>query len=616
MAIPSEAHANRGGPDFSGMASPTEATRIPMTQTGRSTPREDPNAVFQRAVSLHRSGELEEAIRLYRHLLDRFPRNPQTVFALGTAECQAGNAIDGIRLLDEFLSTFPNSAAAHKNRGMALSSIGRLEEAQDSYRRAIALDPDDAEARLRLADVLCDLGRLEEALLGYDRALPFAPEDADAHFQRGNVLRHLGRREEALESYARAVRINPGFMQAHRNRGALLCELGRADEGLHCLEQAIRLAPAAPDLHTYRGSALRNLGRFDEALQAYDAAVRASPDYADAHFQKAELMLLMGDYRRGWELYEWRWKTGLRKTRPTYEQFPLWTGDQPIAGRSILVCPEAGFGDFIMFSRYALSLGGLGARVVMHTPGPLVSLLASLGEQVAVVDESEPPPRVDWRCPIMSLPRAFATTLDSVPGDVPYLSVAEEKRTRWRQRLGRPERFRLGLMWSGQAGRILDQSVFRNRSVPIRLLQPLFDLPVEIHALQKEIPPDDAAFLSRLDRIVTHDRELADFADTAALVEQMDLIVSIDTSVAHLAGALARPLWVMLPHAVDYRWGPAGDRTPWYPTAMLFRQTAAGDWAAVVRAVRARLADLLQSARPDPRDTTSPGPAGPGAAGI
>lgn len=584
-----------------------------MTQAGRPTDREDPNEVFRRAVSLHRAGRLGEAIGLYRHLLDSYPRNPQAVFALGTAECQAGNAVGGIRLLDEFLSTSPDSAAAHKNRAMALRGIGRLAQAQDGFRRAVALNPGDAEAQLRLADVLGDLGRLEEALLVYDRALALAPTDADAHFQRGNALRRLGRRDEALGSYASAVRINPGFMQAHRNRGALLCELGRTEEGLPCLEQAIRLAPSAPDLLTYRAGVLRNLGRFDEALQAYDAAIRSSPDHAEAHFQKAELMLLTGDYRRGWELYEWRWKTGLRKALPMYNPYPLWTGEQPIAGRSMLVCPEAGFGDVIMFSRYARSLAKLGARVVLHTPRPLVPLLARIGDAVEVVDDSEPPPPADWRCPIMSLPRAFSTTLDSVPRDVPYLAVPEDRRARWRLRLGRPERFRIGLMWAGQAGRVLDQSVFRNRTVPLRLLQPLFDLPVQIHALQKEIPPDDAALLSRLERVVIHDRELADFADTAALVEQMDLVVSIDTSVAHLAGALAKPLWVMLPYAVDYRWGHAGDSTPWYPTATLFRQPTPGDWTAVVQAVRARLADLLQSAGTERRETGSAGAAGRGA---
>ena len=578
-----------------------------MTQTDRPPPQEDPNALFQRAVSLHRSGDLAEAIRLYRHLLDNFPRHPQTVFALGTAECQAGNAIEGLKLLDESLIAFPNNAAAYSNRGNALRSVNRLQEARESYRQAIRLNPDYAEAHLRLADVLCDLRQFGEALLSCDRALQLTPDAADAHFQRGNVLRRLGRAEEALKSYERTVQIRPDFWQAQSNRGSVLCDLGRADEGLLCLERAIELMPAEPKLYTNRAVVLRSLKRFDEALQAFDAAIRAGPDHAEAHYEKAELLLLLGDYRRGWDLYEWRWKTGLRTAQPLYDDYPLWTGEQPVAGRSMLIRPEVGFGDFIMFARFALSLRALGARIVMHTPRPLLPLFARLGEGVVALDEAEPVPPVDLQCPIMSLPRALATTLDSVPSEVPYLSVAEEKQKEWKERLGRSDAFRIGLAWAGQAGRDIDSSLFRNRSIPIRHLQPLFDLPVEIHSLQKETPENDAAFLTRLDRIVTHDRELADFADTAALIQEMDLVISIDTSVAHLAGALARPLWVMLPYAVDYRWGPAGDKTPWYPTATLFRQPGVGEWESVVREIRARLAEVLQSSPADRADDRDAG---------
>jgi len=574
-----------------------------MTPIDRPTPpQEEPNAIFRRAVSLHRSGELAEAALLYRYLLDNFPRNPQTVFALGTAECQAGNVSDGIRLLDESLLTFPGNAAAYKNKGNALRSIGRLEEAQDSYRRAIALNPGDGEAHLGLGEVLCDLGRFSEAVVSYGDALRLAPGDAEIHFRRGNALRRLDRVEEALESYDQAAHLRPEFWEAHSNRGGLLCDLGQTDEGLLCLERAIELMPTEPGLHTNRGIVLRNLRRFDEALQAFEDAIQTRPDDAEAHLQQAELLLLMGDYRRGWDLYEWRWRTGLRSAQEIYDQYPLWTGDQPVADRSILIRPEVGFGDFIMFSRYVHLLKGLGARVVMHAPDPLLPLMKGMDDRTEVVAESEPPPRVDFQCPIMSLPRALATTLDSVPGSVPYLRVAEERRRHWQQRLGRKEQFRVGLVWAGHGSRDIDRSIFRNRSIPVRLLQPLFDLPVEIHVLQKEISRGEAALLSRLKRVVVHDRELTDFAETAALVEEMDLIVSIDTSVAHLAGALAKPLWVMLPYAVDYRWGLRGDRTPWYPTATLFRQPAVGDWAGVARSVGARLVALLQSHRAEPHD--------------
>ena len=568
-----------------------------VKQTNPPLSQDDPSALFQRAMSLHRSGAPDQAIKLYRHLLEHFPRSPQTLFALGTAECQAGNPIEGIRLLDESLITFPNNAAAYKNRGRALASINRPQEAQESYKRAIHLNPDDAETHLMLADALYGIGRLEEALLSYERALQLAPDTAAAHFQRGNVLRRLNRPEEALKSYERAVQTEPDFGMAHSNRGGLLCDLGRTDEGLPCLERAIQLMPTSPELHTNRGVILQHLKRFDEALQAFEAAIRARPDYAEAHYHKAELLLLTGDYRRGWELYEWRWQTALRNASALSSKYPLWTGHQPVKGKSLLIEPEVGFGDFIMFARFAALLRELDARIVMYTPRPLSSLYANALEGILIVEEGCPLPHVDFRCPIMSLPRAFATTVDTIPRQFPYLSVAVQKRQEWKARLGSSNALRVGLMWTGKANRDIDNSIFRSRSVPLQVLEPLFELPMEIHSLQKETQQDDAAWLSRTKRVMDHQEELADFSDTAALIEEMDLIISVDTSVAHLAGALARPLWVMLPYAVDYRWGLGETETPWYPTATLFRQPSVGDWESVVQKIKIKLIELLKSER-------------------
>ena len=400
-------------------------------------------------------------------------------------------------------------------------------------------------------------GRLQEALDGYDKILSLRPDYAEVHLNRGNVLKDLQRYDEALDSYGRALALRPDYAEAYSDRGY----------------------------------ALQDLRRYAEALANYDKAISIKPDYAEAQFNKSRLKLLLGQYTEGWSLYEWRWKVA--KNKVYFKEFkqPLWLGDQPIAGKTILLHAEQGFGDVIQFVRYLQMVEALGAEILLGVHPLLVPLLHSLNGTFTLATKIIGLPPFDFHCPLMSLPLAFKTDIDSIPANIPYLAADPGRRSHWGERLGNKVRPRIGLVWSGTPRHSND----RNRSVALRSLAPLLRLNFEYHSLQKEVRAEDKSVLAEFTDILCHENELRDFADTAALVAEMDLIISVDTSVAHLAGALGKTVWILLPYAPDYRWMTERSDSPWYPTARLFRQGGVGDWNRVIEAVCAELRQLTLS---------------------
>ena len=512
-------------------------------------PPQDPT--LDRALALHEAGQIAQARSIYRELLRASPRNADLLRLLGTAECQLGDLEAGARLLGEALEIAPDQPAAHYNRGNALKGLGRLEAAIASYDRAIALRPGDASAQLNRGVALFELGRFAEALASGDRVITLRPDHADAHANRGNALMRLGRLDEAVAS----------------------------------LDRAIALRPDRAEAFSSRGSALLELGRRDAARASFDRAIALDPGHARAHANKAQLDLLEGRFREGWASYEWRWKAIDGRVKPAFAT-PPWLGQESLAGSTLLIHPEQGLGDFVQFCRYAPMARALGAGVVLQVPPPLVSLVATLPGGYNVIPQGQPLPRFDFHCPVMSLPRAFDTTLATIPAQVPYLFASAAKVAAWRTRLGPRRRPRVGIAWSGSAIHKND----RNRSIALAAFAPLLELPLEFHALQKEIRAQDTAFLAQAPRVRLHADALHDFSDTAALIAAMDLVISVDTSVAHVAGAMGRPVWILLPFVPDFRWMLDRADSPWYPTARLFRQASPGDWGRVIKGVAARLA--------------------------
>ena len=384
----------------------------------------------------------------------------------------------------------------------------------------------------------------------------------------------------------RRWRIAPGHPLALYNRGNALSALGRERDALAAYDGALAAAPNYPNAWANRGMALAALNRHQDALASYGRALALQPDNADVHFNAALSLLTMGDYTRGLTEYEWRWKRAGMGARKDLRK-PLWLGETPLAGKTILLHAEQGLGDTVMFARYAPLLARDGARVVLEVQPELKGLLAGLEGVAAVVARGEPLPPFDVHCPLTSLPLACKTELSKVPADIPYLHASETLIAKWRSRLdGVPAPY-VALAWSGRATHVND----RNRSLSLSQLEPLLEADdVRFVSIQHELRPADAEILAREPRIAHLGAELADFTDTAAVLSLADLVICVDTSIAHVAGALGRPTWLLLPFQPDWRWTLERETSPWYPAMRLFRQPAPGEWATVIAQVREQLA--------------------------
>ena len=496
----------------------------------------------------------------------------------------AGQGVPTLEICDLVIAARPDFADGYFARGNALFGLGRLDEAITSYDRAIALQPGHAAAHFNRAIALQTADRPAEALAGFDAALALAPESADAHANRGLALQDLGRLDEALASFDFAIALNPDFAGAHSNRGVLLQDMDRPEDALAALDAAIALRPDFAEAYANRGHALQDMLRPEEALESYDRAIAARPDFARAYWTKGLALLQLGRMAEGWALFERRaaeYASGAARNFAA----PLWLGDQDVAGKTLFVHWEQGFGDTLQFCRYARAAATRGAKVILSVQDPLVRLIRQWEPDITVIGGTDPPAAFDYHCPMMSLPLALGASVEAIPSESPYLRADPADAATWRARMPPSGRPRIGLAWSG--ARI--QKNDRNRSMDLRSLLPLLTIDADWVCLQKDVRDTDVAILATNGRLQVLTDDLRDFADTAALIETLDLVVSVDTSVAHLAGALGKPVWVMLPYNPDWRWLLKRADSPWYPTARLFRQKSSRDWAGVVDAIGAEI---------------------------
>jgi tetratricopeptide (TPR) repeat protein len=554
------------------------------------------------APALNNRGNALTALKKFAEALASYDRAVALQRDFAEAHSNRGNALKELKRCEDALASYdralalrPDFAEAHSNRGDVLSKLERFTEALASCDNALALRPNYAEALSNRGNALLKLKRFGEALASYDRALALQPDYGDAHSNRGNVLRELNRFDEALASYDRAINLQPGFATAHCNRGSVLENLNRFEEAIESYDRAIELQPDFATVYSNRGNTLRELMRFDEALASFDRALAIQPDFADAHYNEAVCRLLLGDLERGWEKNEWRWKTEqLRDGEQTFAQ-PLWLGSDDIAGKSILLHAEQGLGDTIQFCRYVPLIAARGAQIILGVQKPLRELMTTLAGGARIVAVGDPLPDFDLHCPLLSLPLAFATRLDTIPAVVPYLAAPEDKIEAWRSRLGEHGRLRVGLVWAGNPRKQLPNAnrIDVQRSMAFDRLAPLLEVKeCEFYSLQKG---DDAVRQLRdsalQQEVIDWTEDLHDFSDTAALIENLDLVISVDTSVAHLAGALGKPFWLLNRYNTCWRWLLDRDDSPWYPAARLFRQDAARDWDSVIGRVQAALRD-------------------------
>lgn len=547
-------------------------------------------ALNNRGIALNALKRLDEALASYdRAIVAR----PDFVEAL----INRGNTLQELRRFDESLTSFdravavrPDHAEAHYNRANTLHALKQFDEALASFDRALALRPDNAAALASRGFTLHVLRRFDEALANYDRALALQLDNAEIHSNRSVTLFELKRFAEALASGDRALALRPDYPEAHLNRGNALSVLKRFDEALADYDRALALRPDNADAHTSRGVTFHMLKRFDDALQCYGRALAARPDFAEAHYNEGLCRLLTGDFDRGWRKHEWWRETAQLKHASWNFAQPRLTGSQEIAGKTILLHAEQGFGDTIQFCRYAARIAALGGRAILEVQRPLHDLMQTLPGAAQIMSRGDPLPDFDMHCPMLGLPLAFGTGLATIPCEMPYLSASAQAVANWSARLPPKTRPRIGLAWSGRPEHNNDQ----NRSIDLAsFLSPLEGIDATLVSLQRDVRTADAIVLKARSDVIHFGEELKDFSDTAALATNLDLVIAVDTSVAHLAGALAKPVWVLLPFVPDWRWLLDRDDTPWYPTARLFRQDDGRQWDSAFGHLRAALDDFL-----------------------
>jgi len=560
----------------------------PMTVSFRSP--QDIGQALQEAVTLQQQGRLREAEKIYTRVLKAVPDQFDALNLLGTIKVQRGQAGEAYRLINAAIKVNPRVPDVWVNLGIVLHALKRDEEALASFDKALTLNPGDVGAINQRGNVLLGLGRHADALAAFERVLTSTPRHPEARLNRGIALAGLEQPEKALAEFDAVLAMSPGNPMAHYNRGIALFDLGRYADAIAAYERALAIVPDHVKALNNRGLTLQALNRFQEALASYSKAIGIEKDYADAHFNRALALLTIGEFRSGFAEYEWRWRrTGMPSERRGHGR-PLWLGEFPLQRKTILLQAEQGLGDTIQFARYVPLLARMGARVILEVQRELVPLLAQIEGASGVVARGEPLPPFDVLCPLGSLPLALKTEPSTIPAEMPYVKVDAARVAKWQPRIGerRGHGPCVAIAWAGNPRHAND----RNRSIALSQLAPLFSTDARFIAIQRELRDEDAQLLAHSERVMPVGDSLDDFADTAAVLDLVDLVITVDTSVAHLAGAMGRPVWILLPFSPDWRWTLTGEGSGWYPTARLFRQPSPGDWTSVIARVRAELAHL------------------------
>ncbi|MDD5298546.1 MAG: tetratricopeptide repeat protein [Rhodocyclaceae bacterium] len=510
----------------------------------KTAPSAASQAVYDRGKASQQQGDLEGAISDFRRAIELDPENRLAYRDLCLALVQQGDPVQARRVILRGLSVAPLFPDFHYYLGNLYSLDNDYEKAIASYQKALALKPDFAEVRFNLGILRRKSGEFERAEAGYRDALTIHPDDAEVLNKLGETLDNLGKYPEAADCYRKSVALDPDNAVANYNLGAAAFREAAFEEALACLRKSVALNPAL-----YK-----------------------------AKFSLGNLLLLLGQFEEAWDAYESRWQRDDFVARSFSR--PRWSGATGISGKTLLLHAEQGLGDTLQFVRYVDKLSALGARVILEVQEPLKTILQSYPGTSGVFVKGEELPDFDFHCPLMSLPHAFRTDLSGIPAPARYLVAPAERVAHWSQRLGGQPTPHIGLVWSGNPAHGDDH----NRSLPLSSLASLWqDGKRSFLCLQKEIREQDRGVLDASPWLIKLSPELMDFAETAAVIENLDLIITVDTSVAHLAGALGKPVWILLPFVPDWRWLLDRSDSPWYPSARLFRQRQPGNWESVIR---------------------------------
>jgi tetratricopeptide (TPR) repeat protein len=545
----------------------------------------------------HRTqGRFELAIAHYQQALAIKPKYPEVHNNLGNLFRQTGNLERAIAHYQQAIAHAPRYAEAHNNLGMVLQDQGQFEQAIAAHQQALALKPDSADVLNNLGNALQKQQQFEQAIAYYQKALALQPENFTFYNNLGAALQEIGKLAESVQAYRQALALKPDYADAYYNLGNTLKDLKKLDECVTCYRQAIALKPNYPDAYNNLGLALCEQGKIAESVTIYREAISLKPDYADAHLNMGLSLLLAGELEQGFKEYEWRWqvKGPNFKPLPDFDQ-PLWDGSD-LHGKTILLHAEQGFGDTIQFIRYAPMVAQRGGRVIVECQSALVRLLQTVPGVDQIIAKGSPLPEFHVHAPLLSLPRILGTTLKTIPAQIPYLKPPTAKF----QLDAPPNCLKVGMVWAGSP----DHRSDGDRSCSLSQFVKLLEVPnVQLYSLQKGARAANLTQLQAASAIFDLSPRLNDFADTAAAMMQLDLIITVDTSVGHLAGALGRPVWVLLSYAADWRWMRDRSDSPWYPTLRLFRQPTSHDWNTVLTQTLQTLQTLSPCPSAPPRGT-------------
>jgi tetratricopeptide (TPR) repeat protein len=582
--------------------------------------------LFESGLTHHQAGRLVEASAIYRQVLQQQPDHAEALHLLGLLAAQSerpdiavglirraialrpnfaeaqinlGNALRANGQLDEAIAAYrhaivlrPNYAGIHSNLSDALREKGQFDDAIAACRQAIGLDPNLPEAHNNLGNALRDKGELDAAIAAYRLAISLRPNYAEAYSNLGNALKDTGQLEDAIAAYRQAITLRPDYAQAHNNLGAALAYQGQLDAAIASCHKAIALAPKFADAHNNLGTALADEGQLNEAIASYRQSIVLAPNVPEAHYNLSFALLARGDFQEGWEEHEWRWKCKHFTSPLRNFTQPQWDGE-PLEGRTLLLHSEQGFGDALQFIRYVPMAAQRGGRIIVECPPELQRLFQTLPGEYQVVARGQTLPAFDLHCPLLSLPLIFGTTLTNIPKIVPYLQADADASRKWKQRTAAcSPGVKVGLAWAGSPG----QKNNRNRSTRLAKFAPLAQMEgMRLFSVQKGSAAAESKTPPRGMELIDWTEELTDFAETAALIANLDLVIAVDTAIAHLAGAMGKPVWTLLSFVPDWRWLMERDDCPWYPSMRLFRQPFLGDWESITGRVVDELTVWIKS---------------------
>lgn len=583
---------------------------------------------YKLGMQYHQAGQLAQAESIYRQILSVQPNHADAQHLLGLIAQQAGQFDASLELIGRAIAIDPNAVHYQANYAQTLAALGRREEAISVLRRVVSLQPFLAEAHYNLGNLLHAMDRSDEAITSFRQALRCRPDYVEALNNLGNCLRELGEATEAVSLLSRATQLQPALAEAHLNLGNALLDAGQFELAIASFQRTLQLRPDHPDalnglgnaLHAKgetqnavehfrralaidprHASAMSNLartfsdqGKPDQAIQVFRKALEHSPNDPAIHYNLGVALLEQGDLLEGFREYEYRWKARQLGLSLKWIDSPLWDGSD-LNGREILLLSEQGFGDTIQFARYIPLVAQRGGKISLRCKPELAPVLKNIPGVERVVLSGQELPRFELHCPLMSLPRAFATTLETIPGAVPYLSVDSDRAAEWKRRLDTlGDGLKIGLVWAGHSIHAND----RIRSAALEAFQVLGGVPsVQFVSLQKGPAAQQSAQPPEGMNLVDWTDDLHDFADTAALLQQLDLVIAVDTAVVHLAGALGKKAFVLLPLRSEWRWMHDREDSPWYPTLRLFKQRIAGDWNDPMMRIREELIALNAGGR-------------------